>query len=180
MQACAIGAAKEENVHGGGLCAGCPLLFLAARPYGLDELTTTDTNQVRIVNVVTSARLLLTPVTFLVWSATTEDLAGGEAKTLLWPARSSRGGADAVRDAASLTWCGHSGLGGLDNRSVPPTSRSACASRLIAALLPSRTVSSTPVEAGWPRPTLISLFAPTRASVRDGRPREEFTQPPVA
>lgn len=126
VQACAIGAAKEENARlmaGVYASRGLSALVFRGATTGLDELTTTDTNQVWIVNgghvseVAFDARDSLGMA-----SATIEDLAGGEAVENAAVAREvlSGGGADAVRDAVALNvGAGILAWEGLDNPVSP-------------------------------------------------------------
>ena len=126
VQACAIGAAKEENARlmaGVYASRGLSALVFRGATTGLDELTTTDTNQVWIVNgghvseVAFDARDALGMA-----SATIEDLAGGEAVENAAVAREvlSGGGADAVRDAVALNvGAGILAWEGLDNPVSP-------------------------------------------------------------
>ena len=112
VQACAIGASR-------GLSA---LVFRGANT-GLDELTTTDVNQVwlvsggAVVETEFDARESLGMA-----SSTIEDLAGGEATENAAVARDvlSGGGADAVRDAVALNvGAGILAWEGLDNPVTP-------------------------------------------------------------
>ena len=126
VQACAIGAAKEENARlmaGVYASRGLSALIFRGVTTGLDELTTTDTNQVWIVNgghvseVAFDARDALGMA-----SAAIEDLAGGEAVENAAVAREvlSGGGADAVRDAVALNvGAGILAWEGLDNPVSP-------------------------------------------------------------
>ena len=108
VQACAIGASREENARvmaGVYASRGLSALVFRGTNSGLDELTTTDANQVWIVSGGT-----VTPTEFDareslgMASASIEDLAGGEASENAAVARDvlSGGGADAVRDAVAL------------------------------------------------------------------------------
>ena len=108
VQACAIGASGEASAR---LMAGvyasrglCAIVF-RGRDTGLDELSTTDANQVwlvsdgAVVETAFDARESLGMA-----SASIEDLAGGEASENAAVAREvlSGGGEDAVRDAVAL------------------------------------------------------------------------------
>jgi anthranilate phosphoribosyltransferase len=108
VQACAIGAAKEENARlmaGVYASRGLSALVLRGATTGLDELTTADSNQIWIVSggqvseVAFDAResLGMAP-------SSIEDLAGGEAADNAAVAREvlAGGGSSAVRDAVAL------------------------------------------------------------------------------
>ena len=108
VQACAIGASREENARlmaGVYASRGLSALVFRGANTGLDELTTTDANQVWIVSGGS-----VTPTEFDareslgMASSSIEDLAGGEAAENAAVARDvlSGGGADAVRDAVAL------------------------------------------------------------------------------
>ena len=180
VQACAIGAAKEENARlmaGVYASRGLSALVFRGATTGLDELTTTDTNQVWIVNGGHVSEIAFDARDSLgMESATIEDLAGGEAVENAAVAREvlSGGGADAVRDAVALNvGAGILAWEGLDNPVSPADFEErmrVAVDRGLAALAVSEHAW---LSAGWPRPTPNSLFAPTRASVRaDGRLRE--------
>ena len=108
VQACAIGAAKEENARlmaGVYASRGLSALVLRGATTGLDELTTADSNQIWIVSggqvceVAFDARESLGMA-----SSSIEDLAGGEAADNAAVAREvlAGGGSSAVRDAVAL------------------------------------------------------------------------------
>jgi anthranilate phosphoribosyltransferase len=108
VQACAIGAAKEENARlmaGVYASRGLSALVLRGATTGLDELTTADSNQIWIVSggqvceVAFDARESLGMT-----SSSIEDLAGGEAADNAAVAREvlAGGGSSAVRDAVAL------------------------------------------------------------------------------
>jgi anthranilate phosphoribosyltransferase len=108
VQACAIGAAKEENARlmaGVYASRGLSALVLRGATTGLDELTTADSNQIWIVSggqvseVAFDARESLGMASSLI-----EDLAGGEAADNAAVAREvlAGGGSSAVRDAVAL------------------------------------------------------------------------------
>lgn len=108
VQACAIGAAKEENARlmaGVYASRGLSALVLRGATTGLDELTTADSNQIWIVSggqvceVAFDARESLGMT-----SSSIEDLAGGEAADNAAVAREvlAGGGSSAVRDAVVL------------------------------------------------------------------------------
>lgn len=108
VQACAIGAAKEENARlmaGVYASRGLSALVLRGATTGLDELTTADSNQIWIVSggqvseVAFDARESLGMA-----SSSIEDLAGGEAGDNAAVAREvlAGGGSSAVRDAVAL------------------------------------------------------------------------------
>ena len=108
VQACAIGASREENARlmaGVYASRGLSALVFRGANTGLDELTTTDANQIwlvsggAVVETEFDARESLGMA-----SASIEDLAGGEAAENAAVARDvlSGGGADAVRDAVAL------------------------------------------------------------------------------
>ena len=108
VQACAIGAAKEENARlmvGVYASRGLSALVLRGATTGLDELTTADSNQIWIVSggqvseVAFDARESLCMA-----SSSIEDLAGGEAADNAAVAREvlAGGGSSAVRDAVAL------------------------------------------------------------------------------
>ena len=108
VQACAIGAAKEENARlmaGVYASRGLSALVLRGATTGLDELTTADSNQIWIVSggqvseVAFDARESLGMA-----SASIDDLAGGEAADNAAVAREvlAGGGSSAVRDAVAL------------------------------------------------------------------------------
>ena len=115
--------AKVQAIAGVYASRGLSALVFRGATTGLDELTTTDTNQVWIVNgghvseVAFDARDSLGMA-----SATIEDLAGGEAVENAAVAREvlSGGGADAVRDAVALNvGAGILAWEGLDNPVSP-------------------------------------------------------------
>ena len=108
VQACAIGAAKEENARimaGVYASRGLSALVLRGATTGLDELTTADSNQIWIVSggqvseVAFDARESLGMA-----SSSIDDLAGGEAADNAAVAREvlAGGGSSAVRDAVAL------------------------------------------------------------------------------
>lgn len=108
VQACAIGAAKEENARlmaGVYASRGLSALVLRGATTGLDELTTADSNQIWIVSggqvseVAFDARESLGMASSLI-----EDLAGGEAADNAAVAHEvlAGGGSSAVRDAVAL------------------------------------------------------------------------------
>ena len=108
VQACAIGAAKEENARlmaGVYASRGLSALVLRGATTGLDELTTADSNQIWIVSggqvseVAFDARESLGMA-----SSSIEDLAGGEAADNAAVAREVLAGcgSSAVRDAVAL------------------------------------------------------------------------------
>ncbi len=108
VQACAIGAAKEDNARlmaGVYASRGLSALVLRGATTGLDELTTADLNQIWIVSggqvseVAFDARECLGMA-----SSSIEDLAGGEAADNAAVAREvlAGGGSSAVRDAVAL------------------------------------------------------------------------------
>ena len=108
VQACAIGAAKEENARlmaGVYASRGLSALVLRGATTGLDELTTADSNQIWIVSggqvseVAFDARESLGMASSLI-----EDLAGGEVADNAAVAREvlAGGGSSAVRDAVAL------------------------------------------------------------------------------
>ena len=108
VQACAIGAAKEENARlmaGVYASRGLSALVLRGATTGLDELTAADSNQIWIVSggqvseVAFDARESLGMA-----SSSIEDLAGGEAADNAAVAREvlAGGGSSAVRDAVAL------------------------------------------------------------------------------
>lgn len=108
VQACAIGAAKEENARlmaGVYASRGLSALVLRGATTGLDELTTADSNQIWIVSggqvseVAFDARESLGMA-----SSSIDDLAGGEAADNAAVARVvlAGGGSSAVRDAVAL------------------------------------------------------------------------------
>ena len=122
VQACAIGAAKEENARlmaGVYASRGLSALVLRGATTGLDELTTADSNQIWIVSggqvseVAFDARESLGMA-----SSSIEDLAGGEAGDNAAVAREvlAGGGSSAVRDAVALNvGAGILAWEGLDN-----------------------------------------------------------------
>ena len=126
VQACAIGASREENARlmaGVYASRGLSALVFRGANTGLDELTTTDANQVWIVSGGS-----VTPIEFDareslgMASSTIEDLAGSEATENAAVARDvlSGGGADAVRDAVALNvGAGILAWEGLDNPVTP-------------------------------------------------------------
>ena len=108
VQACAIGAAREDNARlmaGVYASRGASALVFRGAHTGLDELTTADLNQVWIV-----ADGRVTPTEFDARSAlgmaacTIDDLAGGEARDNAAVARDVLAGAgpEPVRDAVAL------------------------------------------------------------------------------
>ncbi len=108
VQACAIGASREENARlmaGVYASRGLSALVFRGAHCGLDELTTTDVNQVWIVTggAVTPTQFDARESLGMA-SSTIADLAGGEAADNAAVARDvlSGGGADAVRDAVAL------------------------------------------------------------------------------
>ena len=108
VQACAIGASREENARlmaGVYASRGLSALVFRGAHSGLDELTTTDVNQVWIVTggAVTPTQFDARESLGMA-SSTIADLAGGEAADNAAVARDvlSGGGADAVRDAVAL------------------------------------------------------------------------------
>ena len=108
VQACAIGASREENARlmaGVYASRGLSALVFRGVNTGLDELTTTDANQVWLVSDGTVVETAFDARESLgMASASIEDLAGGEASENAVVARDvlSGGGADAVRDAVAL------------------------------------------------------------------------------
>ena len=126
VQACAIGESREENARlmaGVYASRGLSALVFRGANTGLDELTTTDANQVwlvsggAVVETEFDARESLGMA-----SSSIEDLAGGEAAENADVARDvlSGGGADAVRDAVALNvGAGILAWEGLDNPVTP-------------------------------------------------------------
>ena len=120
VQACAIGASREENARlmaGVYASRGLSALVFRGANTGLDELTTTDANQVWLVSGGAGIHRVRQRDE-LGASSSIEDLAGGEAAENAAVAREvlSGGGADAVRDAVALNvGAGILAWEGLDN-----------------------------------------------------------------
>lgn len=108
VQACAIGAAKEENARlmaGVYASRGLSALVLRGATTGLDELTTADSNQIWIVSGGQVSEVAFDACESLgMASSSIEDLAGGEAADNAAVAREvlAGGGSSAVRDAVAL------------------------------------------------------------------------------
>jgi len=107
-QACAIGAAKEDNARlmaGVYASRGCSAIVFRGKNTGLDELTTADENQVWIVSRGQVSATHFDACQELGMAASTvDDLAGGEAAHNAAVARDvlSGGGPAPVRDAVAL------------------------------------------------------------------------------
>lgn len=107
-QACAIGAAKEDNARlmaGVYASRGCSAIVFRGKNTGLDELTTADENQIWIVSRgQVSATHFDARQELGMAASTVDDLAGGDAARNAAVARDvlAGGGAPAVRDAVAL------------------------------------------------------------------------------